>query len=109
MARSRLEERIRSNQDQVALRFRQRIALEIKHYCCGSIHPYFYDEVFFRLNKTDFTPNNFLSEHRFFIRFKLYESQQSHFQLGYMNQYTYKTSPLSQNAMSHVLEFTYDF
>lgn len=108
-ARSRLEERIRNDQNQLAIRFRQRIALEIKHCCVGSIHPYFYDEVFFRLNKTDFTPNNVLSEHRFFAGIRIYELQQSYVQLGYINQYTYKTSPLSQNAMSHILEFTYDF
>lgn len=107
--RLRLEERIRNNQHQVSLRLRQRIAIEIQRCFGGKINPYLYDEVFFRLNKTDFTSSHFLSENRVFIGFKLYHSKQSTFQVGYTNQYAYRTSPESQNTMSHILDFGYNF
>ncbi|MEN9917174.1 MAG: hypothetical protein RLY40_1106 [Pseudomonadota bacterium] len=107
VSRSRFEEIIRGNQNQMAFRFRKRISLEMKYYFLKKINPYFYDEIFVRLNKTNFTSNSLLSQNRLFLGFRIYLPSQ-YLQLGYINQYQ-SESPLAQNRMNHILSISYNF
>lgn len=108
-SRSRLEEIVRANESQMAIRFRERIALELKYAILKKINPYFYDEFFFRLNKTHFTSNSVLSENRLFLGFNFYLSKTHSLEIGYINQYQYKTPQCMENQMSHILSLTYNF
>lgn len=108
VSRSRFEEIMRSNQSQMVFRFRKKISLEMKYYFMRKINPYFYDEVFVRLNKTNFTSNSLFSENRLFLGFRLYLPNTQFLQIGYINQYQ-SESPLAQNQMNHILSIIYNF
>ena len=108
VSRSRFEEIIRGNQSQMEFRFRKRISLEMKYYFLKRLNPFFYDEVFVRLNKTDFTSNSLLSQNRLFLGFRIYLPNTQYLQLGYINQYQ-SGSPLAQNQMNHILSMSYNF
>lgn len=107
-SRSRLEEITRSNRSQMAFRFRKKIALEMKYRFKKRINPYFYDEVFIRLNKTNYTSNSLLSQNRLFLGFRIYLFNTQNLQIGYINQYQAATSS-AQNRMNHILSLTYNF
>lgn len=109
VSRSRLEEIVRGNQSQVALRFRERMALALNYHGFKKINPYFYDEIFFRINRTDYSSNNVLSENRLFIGFNYYLSKAHFLEIGYINQYQYKTPQSLQNQMNHILSLSYNF
>lgn len=107
-SRTRLEEIFRSNQDQIAVRLRQRLAMEIEACLLDRINPLFYDEVFFQLNDTVYTPHKLIGENRLFIGVNLLTSKTSWWEIGYMNQFQEKT-PTSVNQISNILSFTYNF
>lgn len=107
-SRSRLEEIMRGNQSQMALRFRKKISLEMKYGFMKRINPYFYNEFFFRLNRANYMSNSILSENRLFLGFNFYLSTHRFLEVGYINQYQSKT-PLRQNQINHILSFSYYF
>ncbi len=107
--RTRLEEVSRSNVGQISLRLRQRFAVEIQHSLFSQATlPFFYDEIFFQLNHPDYATKNFVSENRLFLGFNFYRSPNAWWEIGYMNQYQYKTPQQTQNQMNHILSFTYN-
>lgn len=108
-SRSRLEEIVRGNQNQVALRFRKKISLEINSLFMKKANPYVYNEFFFRLNKTRYTASNVLTENRLFLGFNVYLSNTHYLEIGYINQYQYKTPLSTQNQMNHILSLIYNF
>ncbi len=108
VSRSRLEEIVRGNQSQTAFRFRKRISAEMNYCFMRKINPYFYDEIFFRLNKTQYTSNSLLSENRLFLGIRIYLSHKKFLEIGYINQYQSET-PLKQNQLNHILALTYAF
>jgi hypothetical protein len=108
--RSRLEEIQRTNQRQISLRFRERIAFEWWHLSFfNKISPFVYDEVFFQLTKTDYTTHDFFSENRIFIGFNFLISKSSWWEVGYINQFNVPTPSNNQDQMSHILSITYNF
>lgn len=109
VSRSRLEEIARGNQSQMAMRFRQRLALELKFHFLKKINPYFYDEIFFRINRTNFSSNNVFSQNRLFIGFNYYLSKTNFLEIGYINQYQFKTPLSIENRMNHIISLSYNF
>lgn len=106
-SRSRLEEFRRSNQSQTALRFRQRIYLEWPQRFFGFIAPVTHEEIFLQLNKTDYTSHQLFAENRLFLGGDFYVTNHDFWEIGYMNQYQFKTPQRNQNALSHILSITY--
>jgi len=107
--RNRLEEISRTNSNQMGLRLRERLSIEINHIFLNHFFPMTYDEVFFQLNHPNYMPVTFLGENRLFLGFNLYESQKTWWEIGYINQYQIHTPQQPQNQMSHILSITYNF
>lgn len=107
--RSRLEEIERTNQSQISLRFRERLALEFEPSLIDNTHPFFYEEIFFQLNKTNYTTSRFISENRLFLGVNLFVNKLNWWEIGYINQYIVAASASSQNQMNHILSITYNY
>lgn len=108
--RTRLEESQYTNQSPMSLRLRERIAFELNQPLFFSkIFPVIYDEVFFRLNKTDYTSNAFISQNRLFLGFNLRYSTTAWWEIGYINQFQMNTPQNNQNQINHILSVTYNF
>lgn len=109
VSRTRLEEIEHGNSSQISIRLRQRLALEMERtFICNTIRPFLYDELFFQLHDTQYTPNKLISENRIFIGVNLYTSHTTWWEIGYINQFQMKTPQDSQYAMSHIASFTYN-
>lgn len=108
LLRSRIEEILQSHQSQPSFRFRQRIYTEFKKRYLGMLNPLVYDEVFFQLNKTDYTTHQFISENRLFIGMNLWHQPHAFWEIGYINQYEWRSPQHAQNSMSHVLSINYN-
>lgn len=108
ISRLRLEEIERSTSNQIALKLRERLALEIGNKILGSTKPYFYDEIFLQLNHTNFTSNKLITENRLFLGFNIYTPKKSWWEVGYINQYQMRTPFNTANSMSHVASITYN-
>lgn len=106
--RTRLEEITRGNTGQIALRLRQRAALEINHAWFQHALPFFYDEVFFQLNHPDYVPKTTLGENRLFLGFNLMCAKNSWWEIGYINQYRIATPSQTENLMGHIFSVTYN-
>ncbi len=107
--RSRLEEMTRSDDHQLALRFRERFAIEIEHRLFKNAVPFFYDEIFFQLNHPNYMPHTFIGQNRLFLGFNLYSAKTTWWEIGYINQYQTHTPTQSQNEMGHIISVTYNF
>jgi hypothetical protein len=108
--RTRFEEIQYTNQSPMSLRLRQRIAFEFSHELwINKIFPVIYDEVFFQLNKTDYSSNHFISQNRLFLGFNLRLSAKTWWEIGYINQLQMNTPQNNQNQINHILSFTYNF
>lgn len=106
-ARTRLEEYKRSNSGEVAIRLRQRISLFVHHAITQETYPYFYDEVFFQLNHPAYVANTLVGQNRLFIGIDIFRTKNTWWELGYINQYIFRSPLQSQNQMNHVLSVTY--
>lgn len=106
--RSRLEEIERGGQRQIALRFRERVGLEINYPFFTYALPFIYDEVFFQLNKTNYTSNKLITQNRLFLGFNTYIAKNSWWEIGYMNQFEMGTPLNNENQMNHVLSLNYN-
>jgi hypothetical protein len=109
ISRTRLEEISHSNANQIALRFRQRLAVEINYALFKNTFPFFSDEVFFQLNHPPYEPQSVIGQNRLFLGFNFYCTKKSWWEIGYLNQYQVKSPQKLQNQMSHILSFTYNF
>lgn len=109
--RTRLEEIERTNENQIALRFRQRLAVEIRQsmFAAVDVFPYFTEEVFLQLNATNFTPHRLFSENRFFLGVNIYQSKKTWWEVGYMNQYQIRSPTQNENQMSHIFSIMLNF
>jgi hypothetical protein len=107
--RTRLEEIKHGNSSQISVRLRQRLALQMERELIVNIRPFLYDEIFFQLHNTQYTTNKLFSENRIFIGFNLYISNKSWWEIGYINQFQMKTPQDTQDIMSHIASFTYNF
>jgi len=107
LLRTRFEESQRGNRSQTSLRLRERFYLGSPQLYFGYINPVFYEEVFFQLNKTDYTTHRLVSENRVFIGFNFLRSTQHFWEIGYINQYIVAAQPGAQNQMDHVISFNY--
>jgi hypothetical protein len=108
LLRSRFEEVVQSHQSQPSFRFRQRIYTEFKTRYLGMMNPLVYEEMFFQLNKTDYTTHQFVSENRVFIGVNLWHQPHALWEIGYINQYEWRSPQRTQNAMSHVISLNYN-
>lgn len=107
--RTRFEEVYRSDQKQLAIRFRERIALEFPVQLCNKINPLLFNEVFLTLNKTNYTSRKLIAENRLFLGFNYYIEKASWWEIGYILQYRSNT-PLNRNRqLNHVLSINYNF
>jgi len=107
--RTRLEEIARTDSCQIALRLRERLAIEARQSSWRNASLFAYDEVFFQLNHPTFMTSAFLGENRLFLGFNLRTSQSTWWEIGYINQYQVHTPQQSQNRMSHIITLTYNF
>lgn len=107
--RSRVEEIERTNQPQILIRLRERIALEFDDKIISCVHPFIYDEVFLNLNKTTYSTNRFISENRVFIGVNWSVNKTDWWELGYINQYVMAVSPSAPNQMDHIASITYNY
>jgi len=107
--RARLEETERKYENQIAMRLRNRLALDFDHAIFTYYFPFVYEEVFFQLNKTDFTTHYFVSENRLFIGGNLRYSKKAWVEIGYINQYRMRLPGEAQNNMSHIISAIYNF
>jgi hypothetical protein len=107
--RTRLEEIQRTNQSQIYIRGRERLALEIRKKCLfDDLFPFFSDEVFVNVNRVNYVANQFFDENRLFIGFNLYTGHRSWWEIGYINEYEIRAPNQTQNQMSHILSVTYN-
>ncbi len=106
--RSRLEEIDHSHQSQPSFRWRERLYAEFKQFYYSMMNPLVYDEVFFQLNKTNYTTHQFVSENRLFIGVNLWHEARAFWEVGYINQYEWSTPQNNQNSMSHILSINYN-
>lgn len=107
--RTRLEEIEHGNSSQIAIRLRERVALELMREYFLKLFPFLYDEIFMQLKSTNYTSNKFVNENRLFLGFNLYASEQTWWEIGYINQFQLRTPQAAQNTMSHIASFTYNF
>lgn len=107
--RTRLEEIERTNENQILVRGRERIALEIrKSFITSYINPFFFDEVFLHLTKTDYSSNKFFSQNRLFLGVNMYTGEHRWWEIGYLNQFQMRSPSQTQNQMSHIISITYN-
>jgi hypothetical protein len=107
--RTRLEEIERTNQSQLTIRLRQRFALEGTHSLFRKAFSFVYDEIFFQLNNTNYMSSKFISENRLFLGLNLNSSKQAWWEIGYINQFQFRTPQENQNQMSHIASLNYNF
>jgi hypothetical protein len=107
--RTRVEEIQRTDQPQIAVRLRERIAFETKQILFQKARPFIYDEFFVPLNHTNYTAHTVISENRIFLGVNWYRTKQSWWEIGYINQYQVNTPLQKQNQMSHILSITYNY
>ncbi|MDR3477852.1 MAG: DUF2490 domain-containing protein [Gammaproteobacteria bacterium] len=107
--RTRLEEITRSDTRQIALRLRERLAIDGHRQLWRNTSLFAYDEVFFQLNHPAFITSAFLGENRLFLGFNIRISKETWWEIGYINQYQVRTPQQNQNQMSHILSITYNF
>lgn len=97
-SRTRLEERKRIENKDIALRLRERltftIPLPVKKYSI-----ILYDELFFHLNHPDWVSNRFLSQNRAFIGIGIELSKVLMLEMGYLNQFE------QHNQLNNVFNF----
>lgn len=105
--RTRLEEFRVSRDNQTGYHLRQRLYIEVPKLYFGKLNPLFYDEVFFQLNKTNYTAHQLVSQNRLFLGFNYIQTPESYWEIGYLNQYLFSTPVQKQNQMNHVLSITY--
>lgn len=98
ISRSRLEERTQQNEPQWNDRFRQRIRLEFAK--LKNITPILSEEVFFNITKPPWVANKTFEQNRFFVGIDILTSPSCIVELGYLNQYQFRTS---QNQMNNIL------
>lgn len=107
--RTRLEEIERTDQTQIYLRGRERLALEIRRkFLLDDVFPFFSDEILMNLNDTEYVSNRFVNENRLFLGVNWYTGQHSWWEIGYINQYQMRAPSQTQNQMSHILSITYN-
>lgn len=106
--RSRLEEIEHTNQSQIYLRLRERVAIEWRNFFSRDYFPFIYDEIFIPLNQTNYNSSKFINENRLFLGFNLYVSKKDWWEVGYINQYAIKTPQQTANQMSHIVSITYN-
>lgn len=109
LIRSRLEEIERTNQNQIDVRWRERVAMEIEKPWQERLYPYFYEEVFLQIATTNYSSNKTVSQNRIFIGFNWRETKKTWWEIGYINQFLMSTPLDTQNTMSHVISVTYNF
>lgn len=107
-SRTRLEEIKRSNQSQMSYRARERISIALLESNLKTINPYFYDEVFFQLNRTNYSAQQLFSENRLFVGMNVKTTRNAYWEIGYINQYKVRTET-SQNQVNHILSITYNY
>lgn len=106
--RLRLEERVRTNQKQLELCFRQKLGIELPLLICDHAKPYISNELFLGLNKTQYTSHRFLNENRLFLGINYYLQKNSWWEIGYVSQYL----PKRQNShyqLNHILWINYHY
>jgi hypothetical protein len=108
-SRTRLEQTMYSDQSQLSFRLRELISVEFKNEVATKFSPLVYDEVFFQLNKTNYTSHQLVSENRLFLGVRLPTSADTFWEIGYINQYQFSTPLNNQNQMNHIASFTYNF
>lgn len=107
--RSRLEERYRSNRKQLALFLRERISLEFPFEIGCRINPFLYNELFFMLNKTTYTPRKFIGQNRLFVGFNFYTQKTAWWEIGYLMQYQTNTPRNRHYHLNHILSINYNY
>lgn len=107
--RTRLEEITQGNSNQVGLKLRQRLSIESNIPLWKDNFFYSYDEVFFRLNRTNFMSQTIFGENRLFLGVNIRNSKKDWWEVGYINQYQIRTPQQTQNSMSHIISATYNF
>lgn len=106
--RARLEETTIRQNSSVAVRLRHRLAFSHNEPIIYHLEPFLYEELFTQLVRTDFTPNDFITENRVFIGFNWRLENKQWVEIGYLNQFQMRLPNQSQNTMSHVLVAIYN-
>src|SRR3990167_1959391 len=101
--RSRLEEISPNHESHLSYRLRERFFLRVPTSYFGGFEPTFFDEVFFQLNKTDYTSHQLVSQNRLFLGFYYYLTPGSFWEVGYINQYLFSTPQRREGHMNHIL------
>lgn len=109
MIRSRLEEIERTNRNEIDVRWRERIAMEIEEPWQERFYPYFYEEAFLQITTTNYTSNKTFSQNRIFLGFNLRNTKKTWWEIGYINQFLMSTPQDAHNTMSHIASVTYNF
>jgi hypothetical protein len=85
-SRTRWEERERSNESQVSLRFRERLWMHIPIAYSQQYYFSTFDEVFFNMNQPSWVAPRFFDENRAFIGIGKQLTQSTFLDVGYLNQ-----------------------
>lgn len=110
LLRFRLEERTRSNQKQLNVQFRQRLAIEFPLLLfCDTSKPYIHNELFITLNKTVYTPHRLVAQDRLFLGINYYLKETDWWEIGYILQYLSKTPNNPNYQLHHILSINYNF
>lgn len=106
--RARLEESIIRQSSNTSIRLRHRIAFSHNQPIAFQLEPFFYEEIFMQLQRTNFTPNYFITENRIFLGFNWLRENKQWIEIGYINQFQMRQANQKQNMMSHVISATYN-
>jgi hypothetical protein len=107
--RSRLEERYRSNQKQVAVALREKVSLEFSLPIFCRVNPLLFNEIFIPLNKTIYTSRKLIDENRLFVGCNCYIQKTVWWEIGYILQYRTNTSLNSNYQLNHILSINYNY
>lgn len=108
ITRNRLEQSVRSTDQKVLWRLRERVTLLLPRAISHHISPLIYEEGFFQLNRTRYTSTKTFSENRAFLGFQWQYKPHFFWEIGYINQYLFHGSSDSQNQMNHILSVDYN-
>ena len=100
-SRTRLEQRIRSNGDDLGVRFRQFVKLSINAFVSETIYLSLWDEVFINFNDTDWGQDTGLDQNRLFFGLGVELDENTKTEIGYLQQYVPRDN--RRDALNHIL------
>jgi hypothetical protein len=101
--RSRLEQRYFQGNSQWSMRLRERFYVSFPKALFNKYTPIIFDEIFFNLNNTPWTNNDFVNQNRVFIGIGIPVFKNSQLAVGYLNQWVLTNN---NHRINHLLSLS---